>query len=43
MRGVMGGAVRKWKVSWAVLQAKQKGNGLCYKEMEGVLGGATSK
>ena len=40
MKRVTDGAISKWKVSGAMLQANQKGHGRCYKQMEG---SATSK
>ena len=40
MEGVFGGAIRKWNGIWTVLQTNEKGHGRCYKQMEGVLGGA---
>ena len=42
MEGVLGSGISKWNVNWATLPADEKGHGRCFKQMERVLGGATS-
>ena len=42
MNRVMGGAISKWKGSWAMLQANEESHGGAASKMKRVMGGAIS-